>query len=62
MLRFLYQDIVKIEEASMLVITRYSGYFLWVSNIDEKTKEKPDDILSNNNLPSVPFELNTFNT
>ena len=46
----------------MLVITRYSGYFLWVSNIDEKTKKKPDDILSNNNLPSVPFELNTFNT
>ena len=62
MLRFLYQDIVKIEEDSMLVITRYSGYFLWVSNIDEKTKEKADDILSNNNLPSVPFELNTFNT
>ena len=62
MLRFLYQDIVKIEEVSMLVITRYSGYFPWVSNIDEKTKEKPDDILSNNNLPSVPFELNTFNT
>ena len=62
MLRFLCQDIVKIEEVSTLVITRYSGYFLWVSNIDTKKKEKPDYILSNNNLPSVPFELNTFNT
>ena len=58
---FLCQDIVKMEAVSTLVIIRYSGYFLWVSNIDTKMKEKPDDISSNNNLPSVPCELNTFN-